>query len=140
MFFAVYAKIFCWNCKKKINTIFLVNSNKISIDLYLNEKFCWANQIFVCSSKHFFGCSFGGKNQSGTYTIFSFHALYWKKFLLILLRLLFIFNLYSLLPQNSFAYLCAKINCPIFIKVLKQHLCMIYIQNSQFELPAVVCI
>ena len=41
--------------EKKINNIFLVNSNKISIDPYLNEIFCWANQIFVDSTKKFSG-------------------------------------------------------------------------------------
>ena len=56
MFYAVDAKIFCWNCKKKINNIFLVDSNEISIGPYLNEKLCWANQIFVDSTTHFSGC------------------------------------------------------------------------------------
>ena len=41
---------------KKINNIFMVNSNKISIDPYLIKKLCWANQIFVDSTKHFSGC------------------------------------------------------------------------------------
>ena len=41
---------------KKINNIFLVNSNKIFTGPYLNEKRCWANQIFVDSTKHFSGC------------------------------------------------------------------------------------
>ena len=40
---------------KKINNIFMVNSNKISIDPYLKEKLCWANQIFVDSTKIFLG-------------------------------------------------------------------------------------
>ena len=48
---------------KRINNIFLVNSNKISISPYLNEKFCWANQIFVDSTNLFSGCTyFGGVN------------------------------------------------------------------------------
>ena len=32
-----------------------INLNIISIDSYLNEKFCWANQIFVDSTKLFQG-------------------------------------------------------------------------------------
>ena len=42
---------------KKINNIFLVNLNKISIGPYLNKKLCWANQIFVDSKKYFSGCN-----------------------------------------------------------------------------------
>ena len=57
MFFAVDAKFFSWKYKKKINNIFLVNSNKIFIGSYLNEKLCWTNQIFVDSTKHFSGCA-----------------------------------------------------------------------------------
>ena len=38
---------------KKINNIFFVNSNEISIDPFLKEKFCWANQIFVDSTNLF---------------------------------------------------------------------------------------
>ena len=49
-------QIFFVGIAKKINSIFLVNSNKISIDPYLNENFCWVNQIFVVSTKHFSGC------------------------------------------------------------------------------------
>ena len=41
---------------KKINNILLVNSSKIFIGPYLNEKLCWENQIFVDSTKHFSGC------------------------------------------------------------------------------------
>ena len=41
---------------KKINNIFVVNSYKISIDPYLNEKLCWASQSFVDSTKYFSGC------------------------------------------------------------------------------------
>ena len=40
---------------KKFNNTFVVNSNKMSIDPYLNEKLCWANQIIVDSTKHFPG-------------------------------------------------------------------------------------
>ena len=40
---------------KKINNIFLVNSNKISNGPYLNEKRCWAKQIFVDSTNYFSG-------------------------------------------------------------------------------------
>ena len=43
---------------KKINNIFLVDSNKISIGPYLNENLCWANQIFIDSTKHFSGCKY----------------------------------------------------------------------------------
>ena len=49
-------KIFLLELQKKINNIFLVDSNKISIGPYLNEKLGWANQIFVDSTKHFSGC------------------------------------------------------------------------------------
>ena len=41
--------------KKKL-TKFFVNSNKIAIDPYLNEKCCSANEIFVDSTKYFSGC------------------------------------------------------------------------------------
>ena len=41
----------------KNSTAFFVNSSNISIDPYLNEKFCWANQIYVDSTKHFSGCT-----------------------------------------------------------------------------------
>ena len=34
----------------------MVNSNKISIDLHLNEKLYWANQFFDDLTKHFSGC------------------------------------------------------------------------------------
>ena len=40
---------------KTVNTIFSVNLNKISTDLYLNEKNCCENLIFVYSVKHFLG-------------------------------------------------------------------------------------
>ena len=42
---------------KKINNIFWGNSNEISIGPHLNEKLCWANQIFVDSTKQFSGCT-----------------------------------------------------------------------------------
>ena len=53
---------FFFGIAKKINNTFLVISNKISIDTYLNEKFCWANQIFVDSTKRFPGCISGHRN------------------------------------------------------------------------------
>ena len=56
MFFAVDANFFLLELQKKINNIFLINLNKISIDSYLNEKLRWANQTFVDSAKHFSGC------------------------------------------------------------------------------------
>ena len=55
-FFADDAKIFV-GIAKKINNIFLINSNKISFDPYLKENYCWTNQIFVDSSEHFSGCN-----------------------------------------------------------------------------------
>ena len=42
---------------KKISNIFLVNASEISIGPYLNEKLCWANQIFVDSTQYFSGCT-----------------------------------------------------------------------------------
>ena len=33
-----------------------VESTKVSIDPYLNEKLCWADQIFVDSTEDFSGC------------------------------------------------------------------------------------
>ena len=41
---------------KKNQEYFLVISNKISIDSYLNEKFGWVNQIFVDSTRYFIEC------------------------------------------------------------------------------------
>ena len=43
--------------KVKNQQYFLVNSNKISICPYLNEKSCWGNLILVHSTKHFSGWS-----------------------------------------------------------------------------------
>ena len=50
--------------KKKINNIFLGNSNKISIDPYLSENFCWANQTFLIQQTFFW--VFGAKANRTT--------------------------------------------------------------------------
>ena len=46
-------QIFFVRIARKINNIFEVNSNKISIDPRLNWNFCFTNQIFVDSKKNF---------------------------------------------------------------------------------------
>ena len=85
MSFAAY-QFFFGGIAKKINNMFLVNSNKISIGPYLNEKLCWANQIFVDSTKHFSGC-----NQPTTFFVFIGPLIHYAKiFINVLLRRNFI--------------------------------------------------
>ena len=54
--------MFCWRCKifllelqKKIDSIFVVNSNKISIDPYLNERFSGPTKFLLIQQYIFLG-------------------------------------------------------------------------------------